>query len=246
MLQSFRGIRGAVGFLAGALLAVASGCSSTGSSGVMHVDIGTNNPNLGVAFGDSISHGRDSLVGSRYLDDAGPDEPGYRRKLEELFAAEGRVIHMIEDGEPGTESPAGAARVGEAIATRPAFLVLLYGTNDALRLRPAMDLIANLRFIAEECRRNHIIVVLCTIPPVCAPATHEVKIVEYNSLIVPLAKELDELWQGVVLADLHAAFEAHEGGGCALVNPTKGVHPTRAGYELIAATIYEALSGLAW
>ena len=237
----------AVCMIAVALVA-GMGCHDSGPSdpsGGTHVDIGTNRPDTGVAFGDSISHGRDSLLTRSALNDAGPDEPGYRVRLEELFAADGRVLHMIEDGEPGSESSDGVARIQRAIDTRPAFLVLLYGTNDAFMGRPAAEVLANLNVIAEECRKNRTIVVLCTLPPVCGREEQQARIAQYNPLIRSLARELRDRWEGVFLADLDVAFQTQSVEACALIN-SHGIHPTRAGYELIAETVYDQLRDVTW
>ena len=219
-----------------------AGC---GPSADNQIDIGANNPEIGLAFGDSISHGRDSLV-VRSINDAGPDEPGYRRRLEELFAGQGRVVHMYEDGEPATSSRQGLARIDRAIAVGPAFMVILYGTNDANQWRPASEIIGNLRAMVQRCRAQKIIVVLCTIPPVCGRSFEQTKIAEYNPLIRDLALELGGPYQGVFLADLSQAFFDRSPDVCLLLNPDNGIHPTRAGYELIAETVFQQLWNVRW
>lgn len=238
------GLRGgAVAAATGLLLC--GGCLSTGSSDQTY-DIGDNLPEIGLAFGDSISHGRDSLY-ALAIDDAGPDEPGYRVKLEELFAADGRTLRMREDGVPGSVSAQGAARIEATLgATTPAFAVVLYGTNDAFMDSPSAELIRNLRSIVEECRRNKSIVVLCTLPPTCGLDAQRERIREYNPQIRDLAAALDAALEGVFLADLALAFESAAEDSCDLINPENGVHPTREGYELIATTVHDRLRDVTW
>lgn len=238
-----RGVR-----LAGAALCLTAAVSLLGceffKSSDDHLDIGANNPGIGLAFGDSISHGRHSLV-VRAINDAGPDEPGYRTRLQELFAAQGRAVLMYEDGAPGTLSSEGLARIDEALAVRPAFIVILYGTNDANALLPASELVGNLRAMALRCRLQQVIVVLCTLPPVCR-GYQLAKMGEYNPLIRDLAAELGGPSRGVFLADLSRAFYERSPDACQLINPDNGVHPTQEGYGLIAETVFQQLANVSW
>jgi len=240
-----RGLRLAKAALCVTMLVALAGCDLFSSGADYHFDIGANHPEIGLAFGDSISHGRDSLA-LRSINDAGPNEPGYRVRLEALFEGDGRVLHMYEDGEPGTISREGLARIDAAIAVGPAFMVILYGTNDANFLKSSGEVIRNLRAMAQRCRAQKIIVVLCTLPPVCHRSYEQAKIDEYNPLIRDLAKELGGRSQGVFLADLSQAFYFTSPDVCLLLNQKNGVHPTKAGYELIADTIYGKLHNVDW
>lgn len=222
-----------------------AGCDLFSSGSDRHFDIGANNPDIGLAFGDSISHGRDSLS-LRAINDAGPDEPGYRARLEQFFAEQGRLLHMYEDGEPGTISREGLERIDAAIAVGPAFMVILYGTNDANLLKRSSEVIGNLRAMAQRCRERDIIVVLCTLPPVCGRSYQMTKIEEYNPLIKKLAEELGGPSRGVFLADLAASFAFTSPDVCQLISEKTGVHPTKAGYELIAGTIFGQLEHVSW
>ncbi len=244
-----RGRLGAAPALLAALaLLPAAGCGGGGGpTGPDPVDIGSNQPGVGWAFGDSLSHGRDSLYSYRVmpLDDAGADEPGYRLRLEQDLLADGRTVRIVEDGEPGTYSADGLGRVGRAVRGRPAFLVLLYGSNDAYVGLSVDQLTGNLRYMIDEFRRNKIIVVLCTLPPICDFAGPLPRLDAYNDAIRALGAGYAGDG-GVLLADLNKAFEERGGGDvCHLLNPV-GIHPTREGYELMADTVFEQLSQVAW
>lgn len=240
-----RGLRLAAAAVCLSAALTLAGCELFSSDSDYHFNIGSNNPDIGLAFGDSISHGRDSLA-LRSINDAGPNEPGYRVRLEELFAAEGRVVHMYEDGVPGSISREGLARIDTAIAVGPAFMVILYGTNDANLLKSSAEVVGNLRTMVQRCRARDVIVVLCTLPPVCDRAYEQAKIDEYNPLIRQLARELGGNARGVFLADLAQAFSSKSPDVCQLINEKNGVHPTKAGYELIAETVYGELRNVGW
>jgi len=234
-----RGLRLAGAASCLAAVVTLAGCGLFSSSDD-RADIGANNPEIGMAFGDSISHGR------KHINDAGPDEPGYRIWLQKLFAARGHAVQVYEDGEPGTVSSQGLARIDGSIAVGPAFIVILYGTNDANLSKLYSEVIGNLRAMTLRCRANKIIVVLCTIPPVCDRSYQLAKIEEYNPLIRKLAAELGGPSQGVFLADLSQAFLERSPDPCLLINPENNIHPTEAGYALIAETVFGQLQHVAW
>ena len=240
--------RGAALFVTATLLAAASCSGGSSPAGPEDIDIGRNRAGVGWAFGDSLSHGRDSLFSYQLqpLNDAGPDEPGYRLRLEQLFAKSGRTVNVVEDGEPASFSADGVARIWRAVAGRPAFLVLLYGTNDAYLGLPVGQLESNLRYIVDECRKNKIIVVLCTLPPICEVGAVSPRIDAYNSMIRSMAPGLEKRWGAVLLADLDKAFRLRgRGDVCRLLNPL-GVHPTKEGYELMGDTVFESLKAVTW
>ena len=77
-------------------------------------------PNVYLAFGDSITFGDGSSDGSGYRDELQADLRAYWGKAD-----------VANDGVPGTKSNKGESRAGASLATRrPAYLLILYGTND--------------------------------------------------------------------------------------------------------------------
>ena len=89
-----------------------------------------------------------------------------------------------------------------------------------------------------------IIVVLCTLPPICDFAGPLPRVELCNTAIRALGADYagDD---GVLVADLSEAFAKHGDDVCHLINPG-GIHPTREGYELIADTIFEQLTRVTW
>jgi len=226
-------------------LPVVGGCPSNSSETTF--DIGGNNPNAVVAFGDSISDGYDSYNGM-----------GYRDDLERLFAADGRSgIRVLDEGEPGTYSGQGVERINQVLARdRPAVLILLYGTNDEHASLPMSVLSRvmsttseNLRQIVNAARANQTIVVLSTIPPVCTPEREFQRnnIIAMNEEIRRLGAELRASDDGVFLADAWEAFiSVGSPDGCSLINMDHGNHPNEAGYAVLARTYYNALADARW
>jgi lysophospholipase L1-like esterase len=215
------------------------GCPG-GNSGPTEYDIGGNDPNGVVAFGDSISDGYDSYNGM-----------GYRDDLEYLFASDGRSgIRVLDEGEPGTFSEQGVERINTVLARdRPAVLILLYGTNDEVSEVPMGTTIDNLRQIVNASRANQTIVVLSTIPPVCGPEREfqRVNIIALNEEIRSLGKELRAADDNVFFADAWDAFiSAAPPDGCSLINPVPGNHPNEEGYGVLARTYYKALGDARW
>lgn len=209
-------------------------------------DIGSNNPDVIVAFGDSISDGYDSVGGE-----------GYRDDLEELFAADGRSITVLDEGEPGTFSADGADRITKVLAhDRPAVLILLYGTNDEFTSLPkhALEIeedttSANLIRIITAARANKTLVVVSTIPPVCLDSREFQRnnISEMNDKIREFVAELQESDNGIFLADAWNAFlDDAPPDGCDLINMDRGNHPNEAGYATLARTYYDSLFYVAW
>ncbi len=237
---------------AAAIVATAAGCGTTGTTAApdnpMPFDIGTNDPTVVVAFGDSISEGVDSTDGT-----------GYRDDLERRFANAGRPdIRVLNEGIGGSVSGDGAARIADVLSRdRPAALVLLYGTNDELRGLPqavferevVTPTSENLRRIIDACRANRTLVVLSTIPPVCGPARtrQRANIVTMNEKIRQIGRELGASDLGVMLADPWTAFlSLAPPDGCALISTNNNNHPNDAGYAVLADLYHEQLRTAAW
>lgn len=242
------GLRGAVLAAGCAVIfgVLPGGGCDFGSNGPTTIDIGDNDPDTIVAFGDSISYGTDSSDGT-----------GYRDDLELLFANDERPgIRVLNEGEPGSFSEDGVDRIDAVLRTdRPAVLILLYGTNDeaeglpqSLFSQAASTTSDNLRQIIAAGRANNTIVVLSTLPPVCGHAreAQRANIIAMNEKIRALGAELADEDAGVILADPWTKFlEKAPSDGCALIGDS-GNHPTDLGYSFLAETYFNALENVAW
>jgi lysophospholipase L1-like esterase len=183
-----------------------------------------------MAFGDSISEG----VGSS-------DDTGYCRRLEARLRGHFGVAVVEADGMSGTDSHRGARRVGKALARhRPSATLVLYGTNDWDETGTETVTVNSLRRIVRQVKVAHSLPFLATLIPTNvgsdarASAERNRWVDRINTRIRGLARE-----EGAVLVDLEAAF--------ARVSEPKrfysdGLHPNDAGYEVIAATFFDAIT----
>jgi len=195
--------------------------------------IGTNVPDTYLAFGDSITVGEGSFSTNGYLD-----------VVEQLLAQNlGGRHHVIGDGISGTTSEKGADRIESSLRrNRPAYLLILYGTNDwnkapCKTADSSCFTIPNLRFMIQAAKAVHTLPVVSTIIPANPsqnPADRNQWVQAMNENIKALAKQ-----EGAALADSYAAF-AKAGTQPSLFDGP--VHPDDAGYQLIAGAFFLAIA----
>ena len=196
--------------------------------------IGVNRANRYIAFGDSISAG----VGSS-------DDAGYRSWLEaglRSYWGEGEVRN---EGVDGSRSSAGEQRLDPVLAReRPAYTLILYGTNDWNDLECKTDFpcftIDALRSMIQQAKARNSLPVLGTIPPVNpayadrSPPERQEWVARMNDLVRPLAAQ-----EGAVLADIHAAMLR---GGDLTTLFDDHVHPNDRGYEIMGREWFRAIT----
>jgi lysophospholipase L1-like esterase len=215
--------------------------------------IGTNTPNVYMAFGDSITVGDGSTDGTGYR---GP----LQAQLQQYFGA----ATITDQGIEATRSLAGAERIASTfaqntcpganageppVACTPAFVLIHYGTNDwneaACRDAPPCYTITSLQTIVETVKNANSHPFLATIIPVNVgydervPPQRDVWVHNQDALIRQLAAQ-----EGVVLVDLEAAFlkAFQDNGGNYQVFFTDHVHPSDLGYQVMAKTFFEAIT----
>ncbi len=200
----------------------------------LRLPIGDNQPEIYVAFGDSLTSGVGSATGG-----------GYRAPLQALLGAYFGQGIVVNSGRDGTFSTTGAARIpGVMSRERPAYTLVFYGTNDwndqRCQTRPPAECytIDNLRIIVDYVKRVSSNPVLATLPPT-NPALAPRERTEWNAQMNTLIKSLAQS-EGAILADLFAAFPT--------ANPSDlpryfsdDVHPNDQGYLLIAQAFLKAL-----
>lgn len=216
----------------------ASGQAATLQRGEAHVPvtlpIGANAPNTYMAFGDSITSG----VGYT-------DGQAYRAGLEQRLAAHLGKAKVIDQGSSKSRSNQGAQRVEASLAAvRPAYTLVLYGTNDwnfpACKQVQGCFTVRSLRRILRAVKAAGSLPCLATIPPVNegfdqrAPPERNAWVAGVDEQIRALAAE-----EGALLVDVHAAFRAQPDAKALF---TDHVHPSEAGFDLIARTFFEALA----
>lgn len=195
--------------------------------------IGANRPNKYMAFGDSITEGTGS---DRRL--------GWATPLEARLGAYWGEAEVVVDGVRGSRSVDGLQRLPASLnQTRPAFTLVLYGTNDwngrCQSIAPeACFTVGALRDMIRVARTAGSQPVVGTI----IPADPDVSAVERNrwiqlenDLIRPMVQQ-----EGAVLADSWAAF----GANASLWPPLffDLIHPNDDGYARISDAFFQAIT----
>ena len=187
---------------------IAAGCEGDGDSA--GTDYGDNDPNIVACMGDSLTMGYNS-IGAPY-----PNR---------LAALTGK--HVLDYGVGGVESGYGVKIASSVVARKPAYVCILYGSNDAITFNEIDEnqTKENLRRIIAICRASSCIPIIATIPPMNQGHTlFNSRAGRISDAIRELAKE-----ERVSLVDLHKAF----GDGEEFLN-SDGLHFTDAGGEKVA------------
>jgi lysophospholipase L1-like esterase len=218
----------ALGLAAVFLLALGSGCGGSDPG----PDFGTNNPELIVAMGDSITFG----LGDVGVDDCSESSRrvgGFCPRLQGLSEKT-----VVNDGVCGAMSGDGAASVQYVLSRRsPGVLLILYSPNDIFN--GTDEVIRNLRTMIGAAISNMTVPVVGTLTP--STGEHrgwEPFIESLNAQIRALCVELK-----VECADHNAAFKEDPGYAIspyALLSKD-GLHPNSAGYDVMATTWNKAL-----
>jgi lysophospholipase L1-like esterase len=185
--------------------------------------------NVYLAFGDSITS----------------DGSGYADILEADLRAFWGKAAVIRDGKPGTKSNEGEGRLGPSLRThRPAYLLILYGTNDWNDAECREDLpcytIDALRSMVLQTRDAGAFPVVGTIPPVNPsyvdrrPEERNDWVRRMNDLVRAMAKQ-----EAAPVADVHAEF-LKEASLAALFADDK--HPNDAGFQVIKRAFFGAIT----
>ncbi len=192
-------------------------------------------PGIFLAFGDSITGGQ-ATTG---------DGQGYTGQLERLLSAHFGVAKIINDGIDSSSSERGDSRIGSSLASvRPAFTLILYGTNDWSDPRcgqPPCFTISSLRSIVQKVKAAGGFAFVGTLlmtnlgDDFRASPQRNRWIVSQNEGIRQMATE-----EGAVLVDLYAAFERSPLAWSELF--ADYIHPSAAGYTLMAQTWFDAIT----
>jgi lysophospholipase L1-like esterase len=181
--------------------------------------------------GDSITKG-----------DGSADEMGYRSILQPALAGYyGVAIDMKYRGRGGGTSAEGLARTERDLElVKPAYTLIGWGTNDYNNCGspPTCPTVANLRSMVQMVKAASSMPCVATLVPANPDLAENVGrnewIEEMNQLIEAMARE-----EGALLVDLHAAFVAAGNPSGFFVDH---VHPSPAGYDVIARTWFDALT----
>jgi acyl-CoA hydrolase len=193
-----------------------------------------NRPNVYLAFGDSITFGTGSSDGEGYVDDLAA----------QLRSFWGRA-DMVNAGVPATRSSAGQARLPGTLAThRPAYALILYGTNDwnEPECRSAFPCftIDALRAMVQDTRSGGAHPIVGTIPPV-NPDYADRNAAERNDWV----RRMNELVRQMAAQERAQVAEIH---GDFLKQPSLPplfddfLHPNDRGYTLVAQAFFRAIT----
>lgn len=206
-----------LGFFCGILLL--AGCESGGNGhlGDGH-DFGPNNPNLYVAFGDSITAGAGL---------ANPSEC-YNVKLAGMLNKT-----VLNRGYPGYSSGEGLDVMYPILDDlKPGYLLILFGINDLIMGYGEETILVNLRIMIQACIDNKTIPVIATLTPVFKGYRgHSSSVDRVNSRIRQICSELN-----VALVDLSEAFDENDA-----LMLSDGLHPNESGHALMAVTFYDVV-----
>lgn len=140
------------------------------------------------------------------------------------------ALGLVNAGVPGERTDQMLARLQGVLAMHPRRVLIMGGTNDLEQGVALVRIVANLRAMVDDVRAGRAEAVLLTIAPRSerrwAGPTDAL-----NDGIRTLAAS-----EGIRLVDVHAVL-AGPGGTFADGLSVDGIHPTPAGYALIAALI---------
>lgn len=187
-----------------------------------------------MAFGDSLTEGKLSLTVTMLI-----DAPAHAYPTKLLAALAERYpdqqIAMINEGAGGERASESLPRFNGALSMhRPEAVLLMHGVNDlnAVGTGITQAAVDALEELVKEAKNRGLTVLVATLPPLREPKAGCPECVDsFNSRLRSVAAA-----KGAVLVDVHAAW----GDGSGLMG-ADGVHPTEAGYEVIAAAFFEAI-----
>ncbi len=212
-----------------------------GSSGIGLEDLNKDGEVTVLCFGDSITRG----VGDGPAAESLPPLPaGYPGRLQQLLLGKGDApVVVVNSGAPGERTPSGLNRLRRDLPKDPPdYVILLEGSNDVEdgHTRQAVN---NLQGMVDAVFANGAQPIIGTIPPSCCAHKNQLPIgaVEnYNTALRQLAFD-----NTLPVIDFFAAFTNGPGPNgedlpydqtLGLIHVPEGLHPTPAGYDLMALT----------
>ena len=191
-------------------------------------------PNLYLGFGDSITAG-----------DGSSDGQGYRGWLHADLRAYWGKAQVHNGGLSGSKSPVGEERLGRLLADyRPAYLLVLYGTNDynEPQCRAALPCftVDALRSMVLQARDFGAVPVVGTIPPV-NPLYVDRNAEERNDWVRRMNEHVRAMarQEQVAVAEVYGDF-MREPSLSALFEDDK--HPNDAGYRVMSRSFFSAIT----
>ena len=201
------------------------------------LSIGSNRPNVYFEFGDSITDGDGSSNGD-----------GYRGRLETRLVQQLNRANVSANGNQGTTSAEGAARIGAWLRDfRPAYMLVLYGTNDWNQSACNSDISTcftgpSIRSMVQQIKANGSLPVVSTIIPANtgfdarSPPDRNIRVQQMNDQIRSICQS-----EGVPVAESYNAFMTAAAGNLRSLF-VDHIHPNDTGHDLIAQSFFEAIT----
>lgn len=177
-------------------------------------DFGDNDPNLMVAIGDSITAGT-MITG-----------PSYPSRLAGILGK-----NVKNRAVTGARSSAAGGQAAGALALKPGYLLIMFGTNDVFEEISSDVVAGNIANVIQMARAQKTIPVVATIPPNLKNEFQADFVASYNNRIKSVARS-----GGARLANVNAEF----GSGAGLIQED-GYHPNETGTQVIAYAFADAI-----
>jgi lysophospholipase L1-like esterase len=187
-----------------------------------------------LAFGDSLTEGKLSLTVDLLVDSP---QHSYPAKLLALLVERypTQPITIANEGLGGERVTESFSRYNAALSThQPESVLLMHGVNDlntsdAGRVQAVVD---SLEDHVKQARSRGMTVFVASLPPLGPPKGG------CPECVVPLNERLQNMahTRGAIFVDVYAAWGNRPG-----LMGADGIHPTEAGYEVIAQTFFEAV-----
>jgi lysophospholipase L1-like esterase len=187
-----------------------------------------------LAFGDSLTEGKLSLTANLLVDSP---VHSYPAKLLALLVERypTQPVILVNEGLGGEKVTESSSRFSAALSThQPESVLLMHGVNDLNgtedgRVQAVVD---SLEDQVKQARSRGMTVFVASLPPLGPPKGGCPECVE------PLNGRLQSMaaTRGAVFVDVYAAWGNRPG-----LMGADGIHPTEAGYEVIARAFFEAI-----
>lgn len=187
-----------------------------------------------LAFGDSLTEGKLSVTLELLIDSPAHSYPV---KLTTLLAARypDQQIIVVNEGFAGERVVDSVNRFWAAMAQhRPESVLLMHGVNDLNGLEDGrvQATVDGLEALVKAATSLGVTPFLASLPPIGPPKSG------CPECVVPLNERLRSMSasKGAVFVDVYAAWGNRPG-----LMGADGIHPTEAGYEVIAEAFFEAI-----
>lgn len=154
----------------------------------------------------------------------------YPALLEQKLTTAGYACRVINAGINGETSGGALSRISRALAREPDIVILETGLNDHfLGLDPALTA-KNIGRLVQICQESGATVILAGMRPASVFGGDEVA---FARLYPTIAQE-----EAVILIPSFLAGVVDTSTGNSVLTQADGVHPTAAGYKIVAETVY--------